>query len=234
MLKKEKVVWITGASSGIGKAIALEFAKNRKNVAVSSRNEKKLSALKKEAGDKIKVYPVDISELNSIEKTYKKISEEFEIDCIVNNAGVTSFTTAEKTPLNVTKNIIDTNLTAAIFLIKSVLPKMIEKKSGTIINILSVAANTVFTKSSVYAASKAGLAAFSKSLREELRNDNIKVVNVYPGATRTPIWGKSSLEKFGDKMMNPDDIAKMIYEIYKSESNMVPEELVLRPVTGDL
>ena len=234
MLKKEKIVWITGASSGIGKAIALEFAKNGNSVAVSSRNEEKLSALKKEAGDKIKVYPLDISELNSIEKTYKKISEEFEIDCIVNNAGVTSFTAAEKTPLNVTKNIIDTNLTAAIFLIKSVLPKMIENKSGTIINILSVAANTVFTKSSVYAASKAGLAAFSKSLREELRNDNIKVVNIYPGATRTPIWGKNSLEKFGDKMMNPNDIAKMIFEIYSSESNMTVEEIVLRPVTGDL
>ena len=234
MNEKEKIVWITGASSGIGKAIALEFAKNGSSVAVSSRNEEKLSVLKKDVGDKIKIYPLDISELDSIKKTYQKISEDYEIVCIVNNAGVTSFSTAEKTPFDVTKNIIDTNLTAAIFLIKSVLPDMIENKNGTIINILSVAANTVFTKSSVYAASKAGLAAFSKSLREELRNDNIKVVNVYPGATRTPIWGDEALKKFGDKMMKPEDIAKMIYDIYKSKSNMVPEELVLRPVTGDL
>jgi short-subunit dehydrogenase len=111
---------------------------------------------------------------------------------------------------------------------------MIEQKQGTIINILSVAAETVLTKSSIYAASKAGLQAYTKVLREELRENNIRIINVLPGATRTPIWPNSALEKYGERMMSPAELAKFIYQVYSINSNLVPEEITIRPIKGDL
>jgi short-subunit dehydrogenase len=111
---------------------------------------------------------------------------------------------------------------------------MIENKSGTIINILSVAAKKIFTNSSIYAASKAGLELFSKVLREEVRELNIRIINIYPGATSTEIWPENAIDKFSDKMMSPEKLANFIYDIYANTSDLSPEEVVVRPITGDL
>ena len=111
---------------------------------------------------------------------------------------------------------------------------MINNKSGVIINILSVVNKKIFTNSSIYAASKAGLEAFSKVLREELRESNIKIINIFPGATTTEIWPDSALEKFSDKMMSPDKLADFIFNLYQNSDNLSPEEIVVRPITGDL
>ena len=237
MKSKQNAVWITGASSGIGKSIGLEFAKHDKNLILTSRKKAPLEKVKKEINNgkiEVETVPFDVANINEVVDNFNSVSENYNVECLINNAGVTSFTLAEKDSVKQIKDIIETNLLGAVYMIKSVIPGMIKRKKGTIINIQSVAAKKVFTKSSAYAASKAGLAAYSKVLREELREYNIRVIDVFPGPTKTPIWPNEALEKYSDRMMSPDEIAKFIYNAYAITSNMVVEELVLRPMKGDL
>lgn len=237
MKSTNNAVWITGASSGIGRSLSLEFARNDKNLILTSRNKESINRVIKDinnSGIIVENIPFDVSNVDEVSKNSKSVSRDYNIDCLINNAGVTSFTLAENDSLDQIKNIIDTNLLGAVYMIKSVLPGMIKRKKGTIINIQSVAAKKVFTKSSAYAASKAGLAAYSKVLREELREYNIRVIDVFPGPTKTPIWPNEALEKYSDRMMSPDEIAKFIYNAYAVNSNMVSEEIILRPMKGDL
>jgi short-subunit dehydrogenase len=231
------IVWITGASSGIGKALATEFALNKSLVAASARSKDALRRLKKEINDskkELEIFPLDITNYNQVQETADKISADYKINCLINNAGATTFKLAIDNTIEEIKDEIDTNLYGSIYAIKSVLPKMIEQKQGTIINIISVAAETVLTKSSIYAASKAGLQAYTKVLREELRENNIRIINVLPGATRTPIWPNHVLEKYSERMMSPAELAKLIYHIYSIKSNLVAEEITVRPIKGDL
>jgi short-subunit dehydrogenase len=234
MSERKNIVWVTGASSGIGKSTVEQLVSNKYHVAISSRRESTLLEIKKNNPDLIIPLPMDISKSSEVFQSIKLIEKDNNINILINNAGVTSFVEASKNSVEETNEIINTNLLGAIYTIQAVLPGMIERNEGTIINILSVAAIKVFENSSVYAASKAGLLAYSKVLREELRNKNIRVINILPGATKTPIWPNDALEKFSDRMMSPEDIARFILDVLRTKGNMVPEEVVLRPTKGDL
>ncbi|PKL82337.1 MAG: hypothetical protein CVV24_10625 [Ignavibacteriae bacterium HGW-Ignavibacteriae-3] len=236
-MDKQKIVWITGASSGIGKALAVKFALNGVHVAAAARRKNLLDSIKGELGNNSTFfhgYKLDISDFESVEAFYKEISGNFEVECLINNAGTTSFQNAIDNSFDEIKNIISVNLLGSIRAIKSVLPGMIERKSGTIINILSVVTQKIFTASSAYSASKSGLHAYSKVLREEIRDKNVRIINVSPGATATDIWPEGALKRYSERMMNADNIADLVYRVYSEKSNMVSEELVLRPIKGDL
>lgn len=236
-MAKKDGIWVTGASSGIGKAVALEFAKIGCNVFVSARRAQELERVKDEAGksgENIFSFPCNVASHINVEQTFKKISSEFEINCLINNAGLTSFKNASDNSINEINDIINTNLLGSIYAIKSVLPSFIKKESGTIINILSVVVQKVFTRSSVYTASKMGLLGYSNSLREEVRKHNIRVINVIPGATETSMWSQEIRKEKGALMMNPESIARIIVSNYLQKDNLVTEEIVLRPITGDL
>lgn len=233
----KKSVWITGASSGIGKQLTIEFAKNGETVLATARRISLIENYSKELGEfskNIIPFGVNVADLSSIQNFFSSLNGKFSITALINNAGVTSFKTAEKDSLQEVKEIVDTNLLGSIYAIKTVLPAMIENNSGTIINILSVVTQKVFTGSSAYSASKAGLKAYADSLREEVRKNNIRVINISPGATKTAIWHSSVLEKHSHRMMSPEDIAKFIYQVYSQKNNLVAEEIVMRPLQGDL
>ncbi len=237
MSENKKVVWITGASSGIGKSITHEFSKNNICSIASARREDALHKLTEddnEFSNNIKLFPLDVSNTNSIAKVSASILEKYDIDCLINNAGITSFNSAEDSSIEDVEKIIQTNLVGAISVIQNLIPHFKKRGGGIIINILSVAAKTIFQNSSIYSASKAGLLAYANVLREEVRKYNIKVINILPGATKTPIWSSEMLSSHANKMMNPEDIAKYIYHIYTIDSNLVPEEITLRPISGDL
>jgi 3-oxoacyl-[acyl-carrier protein] reductase len=236
-MPKKDGIWITGASSGIGKALAIEFAKIGCNVFVSARRAQELERLKDEAGklgDSIFTFPCNVASSTNVDQTVKKIFNEFELDCLINNAGITSFKHASDNSINEINDIINTNLLGSIYAIKSVLPGFIKKESGTIINILSVVVDKTFTRSSVYAASKMGLLGYTNSLREEVRKHNIRVINLIPGATETSMWSQEIRKEKSQLMMNPESIAHLIVSAYLQKDNLVTEEIVLRPITGDL
>lgn len=230
-------IWITGASSGIGKCTAKEFARIGAKVFVSSRRKTELDRLNDELHSEklsVEVFPCNIASASNVEQTAKKILSDQNINCLVNNAGITSFKLAEENSINEINDIIKTNLLGPIYAIKSLLPAMIDNGGGTIINILSVVTKKVFTHSSAYAASKYGLLGYTNSLREEVRKYNIRVINVIPGATHTTMWSDEVTEKFGDRMMTPEDIAQVIVWLYLQKGNLVTEEILLRPILGDL
>jgi len=111
---------------------------------------------------------------------------------------------------------------------------MIKQNGGTIINILSAVTKKVFIQSSAYSASKHGLIGYTNSLREEVRKHNVRIINVIPGATQTPMWTSEMREKYGDRMMTAEEIAQVIVWLYLQKGNLVTEEIVLRPILGDL
>ena len=237
MSKEKPGIWITGSSSGIGRAAAIEFAKTGAKVFASGRRAAELERINTELdSDKIsvEVFPCNVASSTNVDQTVKKILANSKIDCLINNAGITSFKLAEENSINEINDIINTNLLGSIYAIKAVLPQMISNRSGTIISILSVVTKKTFTKSSVYAASKMGLLGYTNSLREEVRKHNIKVINVMPGATATAMWSKDMRSEFSERMMTSEDIARVLVWAFLQKENLVTEELLLRPIEGDL
>jgi short-subunit dehydrogenase len=233
-----KVVWITGASKGIGKSLAQIFSDNRFTTILSSRNELEL----KKITDSLNVINgnstclvCDVSDEKSVTEAFEEIKSKFgRIDILINNAGIGIFKEIINTSLDDFKKQIDTNLIGTFLCSKSVIPLMREQKSGQIINIISVAAVKAFLNSGSYGATKSAVYLLSKVLREEVKKYNIKVISVIPGATSTDIWNKKILEKYSDVMMKPDDVARVIFDVSNQPENLITEEILIRPITGDL
>lgn len=237
MVNKKSGIWITGASAGIGKSTAIEFARTGCNVFASSRRVTELDRLNNELNKEnlaINIFPCNVASQVNVDQTFKKISSEHTIDCLVNNAGVTSFKLAEENSPQEINDIINTNLLGAIYTIKAVLPHFIANGGGAIINILSIVVNKVFTRSTAYAASKLGLKGYTDSLREEVRKYNIRIINIIPGATETAMWSQEIRKEKSGLMMSAEDIARVIVSAYLQKENIVTEEIMLRPITGDL
>ena len=233
---KKDAVWITGASSGIGLAITKKLSQSDYNIIASARRIKPIEEINNEFNLSSKILAIqnDISDFADLSEKISKVKNEYNINCLINNAGISSFKPFAENSIEEIDQIIKVNLLGSIYTVKLVLPEMILNKSGTIINILSVAAKKTLKNSSVYAASKSGLDYFSRDLREEVREHNIKIINIFPGATSTKIWPEKVLAKYSSKMMQAENIADFISNILKIEGNMVPEEILLRPITGDL
>jgi short-subunit dehydrogenase len=237
MKDKKSGIWITGASSGIGWAAAKEFAKVGCEVFVSARRTTELERLKKElAKDKLNIeaHPCNIASSANVDQVVKKITSKHSINCLVNNAGVTSFKKAEDNSIQEINDIINTNLLGSIYAIKYVLPHMIKDGDGTIINIISSAAKKIFTESSAYTASKTGLLGYTNVLREEVRKHNIRVINIHPGATETPMWSQDVRKENTARMMTSEEIARLIVWAFLQEGNVVSEDIVVKPIQGDL
>jgi short-subunit dehydrogenase len=233
-MDKEKAgIWITGASSGIGKATVKEFASVGCNVFASARRVTELEKLI-EDGNQVEIFPCNVASSANVNQTVKKISAEYNINCLINNAGITSFKLAEENSIKEIEEVISTNLLGSIFTIKAVLPHFKKIGGGTIINVLSIVTEKIFVNSSVYTASKMGLLGYSRVLREEVRKHNIRVINIIPGATETPIWTREMREENSERMMNPESIARTIVSAFLQSDNLVAEEIVLRPLQGDL
>ena len=234
----QKVIWVTGASTGIGKEIATEFSRAGHIVVVSSRRKSRLVTLVSEikfAGREATAFVCNVSSERSVQLTAKRIREKYgKIDCLINNAGVTIFKSFVDTKVYEYDYVLDINLRGSFLCMKSVLPQMIKLKKGHIINVLSVSANTAFEDSSIYAASKAGLLAMSNSLRSEVRRHNIKISNILPGAVETPMWDSRTRQRYKSRMMSPSDIAHIVLMMFDQPKKVVIEDLIVRPIKGDI
>ncbi len=235
MIENPKLVWITGGTSGIGFSLVNKFLNSEIHVLTTSHSKSNLIKLKSNFSNRTNFSAefCDIRDNISISKIISEYSQKFKIVSLINNAGITSFKPFEKNNLEDINTIIDTNLKGPIFTIHSLLPILINN-SGIVINILSVAAIEIFENSSLYSSSKAGLLAFTNVIREELRKYDVKVINFLPGATNTPIWDKDSIDKYGDRMMNPDDLAEFIFNVWANNNSATPENITIKPIKGNI
>ena len=188
---KNKVVWITGASSGIGEALALAFASEGAKLILSARRMDELQRVKQSLNlpdSDVLILPLDLSDMSKTnELTQKVIAIYGKIDILINNGGISQRSLTLETPLEIDRKIMEINFFGTIALTKSVLPYMIKQKSGHIIIMSSIAGKFGFYFRSAYSASKHALHGFFEALRMELFNDNIKVLIVCPGKIKTDI-----------------------------------------------
>ncbi len=232
------VVWVTGASRGIGRAVACRFATEGAAIALSSRSEGDLRALQNEiaaAGTRVIAVPCDMRKPDDVQSAHAAIAAALgPVDVLVNNAGISAFKPFIETSGREFDEILATNFTGPVAAAHAVLPSMTAKKQGHIFNLISITARKLFTNSAAYAASKAALAAAMDVLREELRGTGVRIINVIPGATDTAIWPEKVRRKYADRMMKPETVAEAIVMVYRQPPEATVEEIVLRPVTGDL
>lgn len=231
---------ITGASSGIGRATALAFAKAGINVALVSRSPERLEAVAQEArkeGVKAAIYPLDLSNLAEVKGKITGIAETFaEIDILVTSAGVGYTNFLRDTSLEDWQQVINLNLTSVFQCIQGVLPQMRDRRSGTIVNVASIAAKTPFPNWGAYCVSKVGISALSQVLAAEERANGIRVTTVFPGAVNTPIWDTDTVSADFDRsvMLTPEIVARAILQAVQLPAEAVVEEMIVLPSAGTL
>ncbi len=188
---QDKVVWITGASSGIGEALATIFSKKGAKLVLSARRREELERVKKSlntAEDRIFILSLDLENTTQIDALTKQVLDRFgRIDILVNNGGISQRSLTKDSPLSIDRKIMEINFFGTIAITKSVLPVFLKQQSGQIIVISSISGKFGFYLRSAYAASKHALHGFFESLRMEVDKDNIKVLMVCPGKIKTNI-----------------------------------------------
>ena len=216
-----KIAFITGAARGIGKATALHLAKEGVNVGLLARTEETLKAVATEIeglGVKVAYATADVSSKEQVEAAISSLTNELgQADILINSAGIATFGTVLDMDPAEWKQIIDTNLMGTYFVTRAVLPQLIEKNGGDIINISSTNGLNGAATSSAYSASKFAVIGFTESLAQEVRRNNIRVSALTPSTVATDLAVDLSLIKENDesKFMQPEDIAEFIVDQLK-------------------
>jgi len=228
---------ITGASQGIGFAIAQQFAANGHDLYLTSKTP---SSLEKAVTDLRAQYPLinveyfaaDLSQKVNVEAFSKWCLQQTQPDILINNAGNFVPGKLMDEDEGQLQDQLNTNLFSAYHLTRAILPSILVKKSGHIFNICSIASLGAYENGGAYSISKFALLGFSKNLRLELKDKGIKVTAVCPGAVYTNSWSGSGVDP--KRIMEANDIAKMIYAASQLSPQAVVEDIIMRPQLGDL
>lgn len=214
---KDRVVFITGASSGIGRACAVAYHRAGARVAAAARSADKLETLASQLGDdRIVAVPMDVTVAADRDDALRVARERFgAIDVLVNNAGWASFGTVLRIPQDHVDRMISLNFAAPIAMIRAVLPEMLERGSGQIVNVSSVVGNQPIPRMTVYSATKAALSALSTGLRMELRGSGVDVLLVAPGSTNTPFFSSAATvdaqaTRLAQTQHTPESVARAV------------------------
>lgn len=233
-----KNVVITGASRGIGRAVAEAFAAAGARLFLSSRNEVALyntvAALQTQyPGVAIKAKAFDLAVKEQAIQLGQWVNENCTaVDILVNNAGNFIPGSVHNEPDGALEAMISTNLYSAYHLTRAVVPGMMAAKSGYVFNICSIASLQAYANGGAYSISKFAMLGFSKNLREEMKPHNIKVCAIMPGAVLTDSWG--SYDNSKNRIMEAKDVADIIIAATMLSPAAVIEDIVLRPQLGDL
>ncbi|PUZ25438.1 3-ketoacyl-ACP reductase [Chitinophaga parva] len=205
---------ITGAGKGIGRALALALAKEGVKVSLLARTAADLDAVAAEvkaAGGKAFTVTADVADINSVNNAVAKVLAEGPVDILVNNAGIASFGGFLALEPARWEEIVKVNLFGAYYVTRAVLPSMIDRKTGDIVNISSTAGQRGAAATSAYSASKAALIAMSESLMQEVRKHNIRVTSLTPSTIATDMALELKLTDGNpEKVMQPEDLAELI------------------------
>ena len=237
-----KIIMITGATSGFGRATAIRFAKEGYNIIITGRRKDKLAELGKELlSYKINVLTLnfDVRKRDEVSMVIETLSQEWkEIDILVNNAGLAAgFDHIDKGDIDDWESMIDTNIKGLLYVTRAVAPLMVARNYGHIFNISSIAGKEVYEKGNVYCASKHAVDALSKSMRIDLLKHNIKVTNIAPGMAETEfslVRFKGDGEKAkavykGIDALKADDIADVIYYCATLPAHVCINDLTITP-----
>ncbi len=240
---KGKVAVITGASTGIGKAVSVHLAKLGIKIVAIARNKNKLEKLKneieKERGEII-YFPASVTDYTEMQRVIEKVIKNWGvIDILINNAGIVRGGSLEDSPREDIDEVVDTNLKGMFYCTKFVIPSMIKNKSGYIFNISSIGGLRGGNSNGIYCATKFGVRGFSNSIGKYLAEHNVKVTTIYPAATETPIWGNSkdkntytnydkeyfTHEQAVSMMMKPQEFGEAIEFMLKTRDTTVVKDL---------
>jgi short-subunit dehydrogenase len=231
-------VVITGASRGLGLAIAEKFAMEGHHLFLSARNKKTLETtadeLKKTFPSiKIKYHAADLSvKEEAIALGDWLLEQQLDIDILVNNAGSFMPGRVHDEAEGTLEEMISVNLYSAYYLTRKLLPGMMQRKTGHIFTLCSIASLRAYENGGAYSISKFALLGMTKNLREEMKPYNIKVTAIIPGAVYTDSWASSGVKP--ERLMKSVDIAELVYAATQLSPRACVEEIVIRPQAGDL
>jgi short-subunit dehydrogenase len=227
---------ITGATKGIGRAIAEALATEGYDVAVCSRTAADLENMKIEFAERfphiqLLTQVVDMSKKTEVEQFAQTIDSQWKrVDVLVNNAGIYIGGSIQSEAEGALETMIDTNLYSAYYLTRALLPLMLERQRGYIFNMCSIA--SIMPYGGSYSISKFALLGFSKNLRHELKDKGIRVSAILPGGTWSESW--AGFEAPAERLMQARDVAEVVIAALRMSASAVLEEIVMRPQLGDL
>ena len=221
---------VTGASKGIGRAIAFSLSTHGVNVVLAARSADLLTGIQKEisdAGGTSMAIPADVTSESSVQNLINETQKKFgTVDILINNAGVGIFSNVVDMKTAEYDTMMNVNLKGVFLCSRAVLPAMIKQQRGEIINIASLAGKNSFAGGSLYSASKWGLIGFSRSLMLEVRDYNIRVVTISPGSVNTHFAEK---EKNEPQISQPQDVADTVLFVLNMPSRVNISEIDIRP-----
>jgi 3-hydroxy acid dehydrogenase/malonic semialdehyde reductase len=239
----KKIIMVTGATSGFGKAIAIKFAKNGYDIIITGRRKERLSELEKEllSTGEISVLSLnfDVRNRNEVADVIAGLPEEWKkIDILVNNAGLAvGLDHIDAGNIDDWERMIDTNVKGLLYITRAVTPLMVARNRGHIFNLSSIAGKELYENGNVYCASKHAVEALSKGMRIDLLKNNIKVTNIAPGLAETEfslVRFKGDAERAkvpynGIKPLVAEDIAEVIYFCATLPEHVNINDLVIMP-----
>lgn len=243
MRLENKIVFITGASAGIGKACALAFAEEGANLILSARRIEKLNILTEEIKKKFNVkvfsFELDVRNLDNVKEKISSLPSEWnKIDILINNAGLAKgFSKINDGNIEDWDEMIDTNLKGLLYVTRYVLPFMIKQNEGHVINLGSIAGHQVYPYGNVYCATKFAVNSLSEAIRMDTLEHNIRVTNIAPGLVETEfseVRFKGDKEKAknvykGITPLDGDDIADLVLFAATRKSHVNINEIVVTP-----
>jgi len=226
-----QVAIITGASKGIGLAIARALLDRDMHVVISARKQDELTKAQQKLGGSSRVHVVrgDVGVPGDAERLINAAVQRFgAVDVLVNNAGVGRFANVSDMSMDDWRQVIDTNLSGVFYCTRAAIPEMKRRGGGWIINISSLAGKNAFAGGAAYCASKAGLNAFTEALMQEVRHDNIRVSYVMPGSVATA-FSSGDEQKGADWKIAPEDVGEVVVNLLRHDPRSLPSRVELRP-----
>ena len=232
MKLKDQVVVVTGAGRGIGKAIALQFAEEGADIVLVARTESDLKKVAKEIegkGRRTLIHSCDVGVEKDVRKMASAVLKTFEkVDILVNNAGVGYYSPIVEMPVEEWDKMMTTNLRGMFLCSKVLLPSMIERRSGQIVNIASLAGKNFFANGAGYCATKFGVIGFSKSLMLEVRKQGVRVFTICPGSVDTSFSTGKDPERRA-RILRADDVAEITLSVLTMPEGAHVSEVEIRP-----
>ncbi|MCA1032632.1 SDR family oxidoreductase [Bacillus timonensis] len=211
----QHTILITGAGSGLGKELAIQYAKKGHTIILVGRDQQKLDAVKEfivNQNGSAYSYSLDITSIKQVEQVTETILNKHEVSFLINNTGIGHFGSLQTLKIAQIDSIIDTNVKGTIYLTKVLLSHLLKRKHAKIINIISTAGLKGKVNESVYVASKYAVRGFTESLVKELETTNISVTAVYMGGMDTPFWNGSTHIKDKSRLRSPKEVASLILQ----------------------